>query len=97
MIVLAILARLLPKTPIYATLVTQSVSGGESPAAQEKAHSAQVGREGVALSVLRPGGKAQFGDEVLDVMTQGELIEKGARVRIVAHSGREAVVEAIPS
>ncbi len=96
-IVLAILARLLPKTPIYATLVTQSVSGGESPAVEEKFQSAQVGREGVALSVLRPGGKAQFGEAVLDVMTQGELIEKGARVRIVAHSGREAVVEAIPS
>jgi membrane-bound serine protease (ClpP class) len=94
-VVLAILARLLPKTPIYATLVTRSVSGGESLAAQAQTQAAHVGLEGVALSVLRPGGKAQFGDEVLDVMTQGELIEKGARVRIVAHSGREAIVEPV--
>jgi membrane-bound serine protease (ClpP class) len=91
-IVLAILARLLPKTPIYATLVTQSVSGAESVATQEKTNARRVGLEGVTLSILRPSGKAQFGDEVLDVMTEGELIERGARVRIVAHSGREAIV-----
>lgn len=91
-VVLAILARLLPKTPIYATLVTQSVSGAESVAIQEKTNARRVGLEGVALSILRPSGKAQFGDEVIDVMAEGELIEQGARVRIVAHSGREAIV-----
>jgi len=54
-----------------------------------------VGRDGVALSPLRPGGKAQFGDDVLDVITQGELLEAGTRVRILSHSGHEAVVEPV--
>jgi membrane-bound serine protease (ClpP class) len=92
-VVILLLARFLPKTPIYATLVTQSVSGGETMKAQAVQQSREVGLEGVALSVLRPGGKAQFGDDILDVVTQGELIEKGSRVRIIAHTGHEAIVE----
>jgi membrane-bound serine protease (ClpP class) len=50
---------------------------------------------GVALSTLRPGGKAQFGNELLDVVTEGDLIEKGSQVRVIGSSGHEAVVEAV--
>ncbi len=94
-VVILVLARFLPKTSFYGILVTHAASGVESPRRQANAQASQIGLEGVALSVLRPGGKAQFGDEILDVMTQGELIEKGARVRIISHSGREAIVEPI--
>lgn len=92
-VVLLILARFLPKTPFYGALVTQSVSGGPTPAEQAKVEAAQLGLEGVALSTLRPGGKARFGDRILDVVTQGELIERGTCVRVVAHNGSEAIVE----
>jgi membrane-bound serine protease (ClpP class) len=92
-LVLVALARFLPKTALYGKLVTQAVSGTTSVAAQAATQASQVGWEGTALSVLRPGGKAQFGEEVLDVVTQGELLERGARVRIIGHSGSEAVVE----
>jgi membrane-bound serine protease (ClpP class) len=95
-VLLLLLGRFLPKTTVYHALVSHSASGMESVQTQASTQANQVGREGVALSVLRPGGKAQFGDTILDVMTQGELLPKGARVRIIAHSGREAVVEELP-
>ena len=37
-------------------------------------------------------GKAQFGNEILDVVTEGDLIEKGSPVRVIGSSGHEAVV-----
>lgn len=86
----------LPKTPAYHALVSQSTSGGASDAVRERERAGQVGREGVALSVLRPGGKARFGDEILDVIADGGMIERGTRVRIIRHSAREAVVEPCP-
>jgi membrane-bound serine protease (ClpP class) len=92
-VVILLLARYLPRTPIYSVLVSQNASATETMRAQALAQQQQLGREGVALSILRPGGKAQFGDEILDVITQGDLIEKGTRVRILSHSGHEAVVE----
>jgi len=94
-VLILILARFLPRTPLYAVLVSQNASATETVKAQAAMQAQHLGREGVALSILRPGGKAQFGDEVLDVMTQGDLIEKGTRVRIVGHSGREAIVEPV--
>lgn len=94
-ITLLLLSRVLPKTPIYGVLVSQSASGVQSVMADTQTQAQRIGLEGVAVSVLRPGGKAMFGDQILDVITQGEMLPKGTRVRIIGHSGREAVVEPI--
>lgn len=86
---------ILPKTSMYHTLVSQSTSGVTTTAALEQQHATRLGREGVTISKLRPGGKAQFGDEILDVISQGELVEQGTRVRIIGSRGTDALVEAI--
>ncbi len=93
LVIALVLARFLPKMPVYRTLVSQTASGVTSVLEQEAQQSAQIGQTGVAISNLRPGGKAQFGDQILDVITQGEMIAKGKSVRILRHSGTEAVVE----
>jgi len=89
------LSRILPKTSFYGRMVSQTASGVTSVAERAVQQTTQLGQVGVALSPLRPGGKARFGDVVLDVISQGELIESGRRVRIVGHSGTEAVVELV--
>lgn len=86
------LGYVLPKTTAYHVLVSQATSGSVSDALRTREQSSQVGLQGVALSVLRPGGKAQFGDVVLDVIAEGGMIERGARVVVIGHSAREAVV-----
>jgi membrane-bound serine protease (ClpP class) len=87
------LGKFLPSTPFYAQLVSNGVSGVTSVIRRAQKQESRVGEIGVTLSVLRPGGKAQFGDAILDVMTEGTLIEAGKRVRILRHSATEAVVE----
>lgn len=88
-----ILSRVLPKTSMYGSLVSNSASGVTSVAAQEEKRAALLGQVGMTISILRPGGKAQFGDRVLDVISQGDMIPKGQRVKIVGYSGAEAIVE----
>lgn len=85
----------LPKTSLYGALVSRSASGVVSTVEQKERQASMVGQEGVAISNLRPGGKAQFGDQVLDVVSQGDMIAKGQRVRVIGHSASEAVVEAV--
>ncbi len=92
-LIMLALARILPKTPVYHSLVSQGASGVISEKAQLQEQVSRVGQTGVALSNLRPGGKAQFGNEILDVITQGEMISKGQAVRIIGNSGTEAIVE----
>ena len=90
-----VLARFLPKTSTFMTLVSQTASGVSSVAAREARQETLVGQVGVALSPLHPGGKARFGDQILDVLTQGEMVEKGRTVKIIGHTGPEAVVEEV--
>lgn len=90
-----VLARFLPQTPWFRRMVSQTASGEASVQAQLARQESRVGQTGVAMSPLRPGGKARFGEELLDVVTQGELIAAGRPVRVIGHSGPEAVVEEI--
>jgi membrane-bound serine protease (ClpP class) len=94
-VIMLILARILPKTPLYGALVSNTASGVTSVAAQQQQQSSRVGQQGVAVSNLRPGGKAQFGNDILDVITQGDMVPKGKAVRIIGHSGAEAIVETV--
>src|SRR5438876_12042 len=92
-VAVVVLSRWLPKTSFYGKLVSQSASGVTTEAKLAQRQISRLGQVGVAISALRPGGKAQFGDEILDVISQGELIDKGQRVKIIGHSGTEAVGE----
>lgn len=93
MVLMIFLSRFLLKTPLFHKLVATGASGSASVAKLVHAQASRVGEKGVAISSLRPGGKAQFGAEILDVITQGELIERGTAVKILGFSGHEAVVE----
>lgn len=95
LVVVFLLSRVMPKTNAYHFMVSQGASGAQTEAALTATQARRLGQVGVALSTLRPGGKAQFGDDVLDVVSAGDLIEKGRPVRIVSNSGHDAVVEAV--
>ena len=52
----------------------------------------QVGR---ARTQLTPSGKAMFDDELVDVISDGQLIPKGAEVRVIEVIGSRVVVEPV--
>lgn len=51
-----------------------------------------LGKEGVAHTVLRPAGSARFDDSLVDVVTDGSFIEKGAAVKVIEVEGSRVVV-----
>jgi membrane-bound serine protease (ClpP class) len=54
-----------------------------------------IGRDGVAVTDLRPSGTARVGDERLDVITEGEYVLQGSRVQVVQSDGYRHVVRAV--
>ncbi len=52
-----------------------------------------VGDWGVTTTFLRPGGKVQFGDQLLDAVSEGAFLQAGEEVRIVELQGSRIVVE----
>lgn len=51
-----------------------------------------LGREGISQTMLRPSGKAKFGEKILDVVTEGDLIPRGTQVKIIRVEGYRIVV-----
>ena len=50
---------------------------------------------GTTQTQLTPSGKARFGDVIVDVISDGDLIRKGESVRVIEVFGSRVVVEAV--
>ncbi|MDP2955681.1 MAG: NfeD family protein [Longimicrobiales bacterium] len=55
-----------------------------------------VGREGKAITDLRPSGTGLFGDERVDVVSESEWIPAGTVIRVVSAEGYRHVVRPVP-
>lgn len=54
-----------------------------------------VGDVGAAVGVLRPSGRARFGEELYDVVSVGPMITDGRAIRVVEASAFRVVVEPV--
>jgi membrane-bound serine protease (ClpP class) len=85
--------KMLPHTPIgRRMLLRQNVDFGAGDNAAEQERRKLIGREGHALTDLRPSGKAQVADKRWDVVTEGGYIDAGRRVRVIDVVGMRIVV-----
>jgi membrane-bound serine protease (ClpP class) len=55
----------------------------------------RIGDKGIALSYLRPSGKANFNDDLFDVVTESEFMEKGTSIVVSAIKGNRIIVSRI--
>lgn len=54
-----------------------------------------LGKQGIALSQLRPAGTANFNGERLDVITEGGFIDNGSKIMVIAVEGTRVIVRQI--
>ncbi len=89
---------LLPKTPIGKRLMLSSSQKQDAGyVAQDPKEAELLGKTGMAISVLRPSGEAKIDDSRYDVMTEGEMIEKGTPIEVRHVEGNRIVVRALKS
>jgi membrane-bound serine protease (ClpP class) len=98
-IVIALLARYLPRTSVYRRFALMTTNPpGPSLAGVPREFATAIdlspGTEGISLSILRPSGKARFLDQIIDVVTQGEFIPPNTSVTVVRRDGMRVVVKA---
>jgi len=91
------LARYVGSVPVLSRLVSRYTLASATVAspgrAGEKALSELVGKTGVAVTPLRPAGRAEFGELLLDVVTEGDFLEKGTPLEVIEVHGRQVVVK----
>ncbi|MGC3991531.1 MAG: NfeD family protein [Chthoniobacteraceae bacterium] len=95
--VLMILARWLPKSSLFRVIALQQANptGPSLEVVSPGLSHLAIGTEGVAVTILRPSGKARIGPELVDVITDGEFVQPSAPVRIVQIAGSRIVVKPV--
>lgn len=94
---LAVLRFLLPGIPMFGHLMMPGPDSDEMIEQEQREHLVHYewleGREGVAVTPLRPAGKARFDDQVIAVISDGSPVAAGDPLRVVEVHGNRVVVE----
>lgn len=83
--------KFLPQTPIFSHLGLSTRMDKTSI----KDYSYLLGKKGKAITPIRPVGKAKIGEEIVDVVSEGEFLEKGREVEVIQVEGVRIVVRGI--
>jgi len=65
----------------------------DSNVAEESSSAGLLGKKGIALTDLRPSGTAKIDGRRLDVVTQGDYIQKNDTIEIIEVEGNRIVVK----
>ncbi|MEN6407573.1 MAG: NfeD family protein [Thermoguttaceae bacterium] len=91
----------LPRTPWLGRMMLQPPDDRERETIRQRESLVDfhdlLGRQGTATTQLTPGGKAQFGDLLVDVLADGEVLQRGTTVEVVDVRGSRVLVQKVES
>ena len=96
-----VLPRILPDTPFFKNVILSPPKKSDLDLGDSKDSEATanldhlMGRKGVAATPLMPTGRAKFGDEICDVITQGQVVDKGDAVEVIEAVANRVVVKKV--
>ncbi len=85
----------LPKTSVWNRLILSSNITSRSGYAAREEVNELLGKTGEALTDLRPAGIAIIKGERVDVVTQGEYVEKGSKIKVIRTEGLKVIVKSV--
>lgn len=80
---------------LYDKMILKYASTKESGYSAVSDATSLIGKEGVAVTTMRPAGTGEFEGQRIDVVSEGSYIEKGNRIRVISVEGRRIVVQLI--
>lgn len=89
------LLKFLPRTAMWNKLILKKNIDKKSGYTAEENVKDLVGKKGKAHTDLRPSGTAKIEGQRVDVVTTGEFIKRGSKIKVVAEEGSKVVVEKI--
>ena len=100
MIVMAVLLRNhLPRSRLFGNFMLEPPAGEEAETIRRREALVNfhdlVGTRGTTTTQLTPCGKARFGDLLVDVIADGEVIDRGAAIEVVEVRGNRVLVREV--
>lgn len=98
-VVAVLLRKRLPRSPLLNRMMLEPPAGEEAETIRRREALVDfhelVGQRGTTTTQLTPGGKARFGDTLVDVMADGEVIRRGATIEVIDVRGSRVLVREV--
>ena len=96
---LIIMRHFLPRAPVVSQVMLAPPDDEEMEEIARREAMVQwehlLGKQGRTTTPLMPAGKARFGDELIDVISQGEVIDRDTNIRVLEVLGNRVIVEPV--
>ena len=96
-VVFLFLLKYLPSSRLWNRLVLKDALKTDRGYTASDNLSRLVGEEGIVLTLLRPAGTVQIGDQVFDVVSEGRFVEPHCRVKVLSVNGNRILVREVDS
>ena len=95
----ALLLKHLPRIPLAGRMILREAAHIESAPVPEGSpmRRIQAGDTGTVEGPCRPVGKVRFGDDLVDAIAEGTIIDRGEKVRALRYEGNRLIVEKVES
>jgi membrane-bound ClpP family serine protease len=94
-IALTIVLKSATKGRLSKTIVLSDALNKESGFSGTEDYGSFVNKEGLAVTALRPSGTANIDGNKLDVVTEGEFIQKDSKIKVIKVLGSRIVVKEV--
>lgn len=91
-VLILLLAKYLPKSTVFNKLVLSTATAADRGYVSNPDYKSLVGKEGVALTTLRPAGTAEIDGQKYDVVADSEYIKNGTKIKVIKTEGMRVVV-----
>ena len=96
---IAAMRKFLPHSPLFSHMMLEPPSGQELEVLSQREALVRfdhlLGQRGTTTTALSPAGKARFGEELVDVLSNGDFIPRGSDVEVTEVHGNRIVVRSV--
>ena len=94
-IIFALILKKLPSSKLWEKFILKDMSTSNKGYVSAQDYTSLLDQEGLVITELRPAGTAMFQDRQVDVVSEGQYIEKNAKIKVVLVNGSRIVVKKI--
>jgi membrane-bound serine protease (ClpP class) len=94
-IVFLLIIKFLPSSQLWSKMILKDSETKQDGFSSSYDYSNYVGKEGIVLTLLRPAGLVDIDGVQLDVISEGQYVEPGTRVKVVSVNGSRILVKRV--
>lgn len=91
--IMAVLIKFLPRSSMFNKMILSDETSKKEGFNSNPDYSGLVGKEGITITPLRPAGIAKIDNNRMDVVTEGEYIEKDVKIFVFKTEGARIIVK----